>query len=118
MLQQDGFHVVSLGDVAELKNNCERNINEFSPFSTTILPGSSDWFVDSFFGQVYTGVSMQSEGIYGTTAEMPDYPEDKLANFGYLRVPFRKIPRVIVNTLRNFSAIKADITRPDFRKVA
>ncbi len=39
--------------------------------------------------------------------------------FGESRgLPLKKIPRVIVNTLRNFSAIKADITRPDFRKVA
>ena len=39
--------------------------------------------------------------------------------FGESRgLPLKKIPRVIVNTLRNFSIIKADITRADFRKVA
>jgi glycosyltransferase involved in cell wall biosynthesis len=39
--------------------------------------------------------------------------------FGESRgLPLKKIPRVIVNTLRNFSMIKADITRPQFRKVA
>jgi glycosyltransferase involved in cell wall biosynthesis len=39
--------------------------------------------------------------------------------FGESRgLPLKKIPRVIVNTLRNFSVIKADITRADFRKVA
>lgn len=30
-------------------------------------------------------------------------------------LPLKKIPRVIVNTLRNFSAIKSDITRNGFR---
>ena len=32
-------------------------------------------------------------------------------------LPLKKIPRVIANVLRNFSAIKADITRKDFRIV-
>jgi hypothetical protein len=100
----DGFQVISRTDVAELEKNFERNINEFSPFSTAILPGASDWFVDSFFGQVYTGVSVRSEGIYGSSDKLPDYPEDKFANFGYLRVPFRKIPRVIVKSRSELNA--------------
>ncbi len=32
-------------------------------------------------------------------------------------LPLKRIPRVIVNTLKNFSVIKADITRADFRRV-
>ncbi len=39
--------------------------------------------------------------------------------FGESRgLPPKKLPRVIVNTLRNFSAIKNDITRSGFRTVA
>lgn len=39
--------------------------------------------------------------------------------FGESRgLPLKKIPKVIMNTLRNFSAIKRDITRSDFRKPA
>jgi len=39
--------------------------------------------------------------------------------FGESRgLPLKKIPRVIVNTLRNFSAIKRDMTQSDFRKTA
>jgi glycosyltransferase involved in cell wall biosynthesis len=33
-------------------------------------------------------------------------------------LPLKKIPRVILNTLQNFSAIKSDITRSGFRTVA
>jgi hypothetical protein len=32
-------------------------------------------------------------------------------------LPLKKIPRVILNTLQNFSAIKSDITRSGFRTV-
>src|SRR5262249_27027273 len=69
----------------------------FSPFSDAILPGASDWFVDTFFGQLYTGVSAQSRGIYGITNEMPDDPESPVST-SYLRVPFRKIPRRMVKS--------------------
>ena len=112
MPQPDGFRVISPSDVAELENNFERNINEFSPFSGAILPGAaSDWFVDSFFGQVYTGVSVNSKGIYGITNEMPHYPEDELANFGYLRVPFRKIPRRIIKSKAELYALVHSLRR-------
>lgn len=104
MPQPDGFRVISRSDVAELENNFERNINEFSPSSAAILPGPPDWLVDSFFGQVYTGLSVHSKGIYGATREMPQHPEDELENFGYLRVPFRKIPRAIVKSRSELSA--------------
>ena len=107
----DGFRAISPSDLAKLENNFERNINEFSPFSAAILPGASEWFVDSFFGQVYTGVSVHSKGIYGITNEMPNYPEDELANFGYLRVPFRKIPRRIVKTKAELYALVGSLRR-------
>jgi hypothetical protein len=109
--QADGFRLLSPYDVAEFENNFERNINEFSPFSGPVLPGASDWFVDSFFGQLYTGVSIHSEGIYGITSEMPHYPEDKLANFGYLRVPFRRIPRRIIKSKTELYALVGSLRR-------
>jgi hypothetical protein len=33
-------------------------------------------------------------------------------------LPLRRIPRVILDTLRNFSAIKRDVTKSGFRKVS
>jgi hypothetical protein len=111
MLALDGFCAVTQAALENLANNFERNINEFSPFAVRILPGPPDWIVDSFFGQVYSGLSLGSKGIYGTTDEIPNSPGDKLANAGYLRVPFRKIPRIVVSSRAELSRLVDAVRR-------
>ncbi len=87
-----------------LSDGMEHNIqyarNEASPFSDIDkLQGASDGriLVDTYYGLTYDSwVEKEPVSPYGRTAEFPEFAGDQLANLGFLRVPFRRVPRRLV----------------------
>lgn len=51
--------------------------------------------IDSNYGLVYDESLIANNAcVYGLTNKLPTYSGDQLANYGFLRIPFRKIPRI------------------------
>jgi hypothetical protein len=53
-------------------------------------------FVDRYYGLAYDREVIQQTAPYGITELMPDQAVDGMQNSGFLRIPFRKIPRRLV----------------------
>ncbi|NEA72587.1 FRG domain-containing protein [Streptomyces sp. SID13588] len=68
--------------------------------------------VDPFYGQVYQRSTLEHEhGAYGITADLAAQAAMQLSNYGTLRVPFRAIPRIFVNTSSEFALALESIMR-------
>lgn len=93
-----GFAEIDDAVVADPAYNTERVLNEFSASSDLgqHVPEFGRYFVDRYYGQIYEGFEPRQQGIYGRTSDLPMGPNDHLANNGFLRVPFRRIPRTVV----------------------
>lgn len=90
--------------------NIERFRNECSPFSrigpgTPVLDGCI--LVDSYYGQAFDFQIREESAVYGATQELPAYLSDKHADRGFLRVPYRRIPRFWVHNRHELEAILA-----------
>jgi len=105
VLERSGFR--ELEERADLAlENVRPCINEFSPFSRVdSVEPERPLLVDSYYGQVYDQLPLGAHAIYGETREIPEYAIDRLANHGFLRVPFRRIPRRVVRSLEELVAI-------------
>lgn len=73
--------------------------NMISPFcnehNIDQIVGINNDVVDSNYGLVYNEeLILKNVCVYGLTNKIPKYSGDNLENYGFLRVPFRKIPRV------------------------
>ena len=55
-------------------------------------PGE-DLLIDPAYGLIYDQAFANTVGLYGRSTEIPQMPGDELANVGFLRVPFRRVPR-------------------------
>uniref|UniRef100_A6VW43 FRG domain-containing protein n=1 Tax=Marinomonas sp. (strain MWYL1) TaxID=400668 RepID=A6VW43_MARMS len=86
-----------------LKDGLEKGVyqykNVISPFSSleTIKKTKKNKHlsVDENYGLVYDRTLTKVPAhIYGRECDIPQYSGDQLENFGFLRVPFRKIPRI------------------------
>lgn len=76
--------------------------NIISPFSNPenifAEKTNGEVLVDENFGFVYDDYYLKGQtSIYGEADQLPLYSGDYLANYGFLRVPFRKIPRVWID---------------------
>src|ERR1700722_18229601 len=111
----DGFVPLEASQLGELALNANFIVDEFSPFADhqSLATLSTALIVDRYFGQIYRGNEPLPTAIYGKTVDLPSYSGDHLANDGFLRVPFRRIPRRIVPTRREIEAILASITSAD-----
>jgi hypothetical protein len=84
---------------AGMATGLKHQLNEVSPFAEFPASGPSlprDLIVDDFYGQIYESWIEGSRGVYGTTERLPSSSFDRFANRGFLRVPFRRVPRVAV----------------------
>ena len=92
-----GFREVTEDELsAGAELNLQRHRNEVSPFAElprTSLP-NDPLYVDTHYGLVYNGVFLESTALYGPTDALPSYGADVLADLGFLRVPFRRLPRI------------------------
>jgi hypothetical protein len=92
--------------------------NEFSPFGGVdrlrLGPKATDrLFVDTYYGLCYDPWDDIPDALYGRTADLPEYAGESLANMGFLRVPFRRIPRRLVRNRAELEAIVNSITSAD-----
>jgi hypothetical protein len=113
-LKMDGF--VNISDQDDITNNLERCRNEFSPFSSAdrIQPDlHNPLIVDSYYGQIYNSWIGEVDAIYGRTDELPEYSGDFLADYGFLRVPFRRIPRCLIHDRQDLDFIVKSIHSAD-----
>jgi hypothetical protein len=96
----DGFEVVTSEQLEDMSRNVGYVVNEFSPFCDPLLIDrrGDDLIVDRYYGQVYTSMPMSTAALYGRTAALPAFNCEQLENDGFLRVPFRRIPRCVVRS--------------------
>lgn len=101
----------------DLQNGHEMNIlqykNMISPFckeNILNVNSNSQLIVDQNYGLVYDEEIINSKcSIYGELNKIPMYSGDQLENYGYLRVPFRKIPRIKLNNRRELDNLMSMI---------
>ena len=99
-LIQSGFRELSEGEVLPT-DNVRPCVNEFSAFarvSDAHLSADAPLIVDSFYGQLFDEMPLSARAVYGPTADLPAYDIDHLSNDGFLRIPFRRIPRRTVHS--------------------
>ena len=115
MIAPDGFLAVAEEDLLESAGNAEFTVDEFSPFAEPrlIVPTGGGLIVDRYYGQAYHAMELTPAAIYGRTAVHPSYSGDELANHGFLRVPFRRIPRRVVRSRAELEAILGGIRSAD-----
>lgn len=118
-----GFESLADDSMNDLTLNIAPFRNEFSPFSNadSLHLGSEKsgrLLVDRYYGLAYDPWDETPEAIYGRTEALPNYVSDKLANMGFLRVPFRKIPRVRVSSrIELYSILDAIFSADDDLRV-
>lgn len=114
--------MVGFLEFSSTTNKLEQNVlthrNIISPFAkiSNISNSSTQGqaFIDENYGLVYDDYFLNGEtAIYGQTDLLPTYSGDQLANFGFLRVPFRKIPRIYVNDKQELLSIISSIESRD-----
>ncbi|MBS1827929.1 MAG: FRG domain-containing protein [Acidobacteria bacterium] len=108
MTSQDGFTIID-GKAATADNGIEFVRNECSPFAKSLpsrpVAASESFLVDTYYGQAFDiGLVNKAEAVYGITESLPVYAIDELANAGFLRLPFRRVPRIHV---RNGTELKS-----------
>lgn len=113
-MKVDGFVEVGDDALSDPAYNAERLLNEFSPFADherlVCRPGRR--FVDRFYGQVYDEILPDGQAIYGRSDAFPPGPDARLANHGFLRVPFRRVPRRVVASRAELERAVADVPLP------
>lgn len=84
-------------------NNVSLPRNQVSPFfvdDSSFKFNARKIMVDSYYGLGYDAQINYPLGIYGCTHDLPAYSGDTLANYGFLRTPFRRIPRFLIHNRR------------------
>jgi len=71
--------------------------------------GAPGLMMDPAYGTLFDRELIDSCGLYGRSSELPTMPEDQLANRGFLRVPYRRVPRRLLSGRDELDAITAGI---------
>lgn len=106
-LADSGLELIDRRFAAQAWQNLERFRNEISPFAKAGCgaPIAADRFlVDRFYGQVFDFLPAQDAAAYGATDRFPWLPEEAPASLGWLRVPYRRIPRIKVTNKAQIDA--------------
>lgn len=103
----DGFRAITSDELelgAEL--NLQRYRNDISPFSEVenARGEGAGLFVDTHYGLTYDEPFLGVRALYGATEALPAYGVDRLATMGFLRVPFRRIPRIRIRNQNELDA--------------
>jgi hypothetical protein len=99
-------------------NNVLQYKNLISPFCnkaiTTNLVSSGNIVIDNNYGLTYDRELITNDAVvYGYEEKIPDYSGDQLVTDGYLRVPFRKIPRININNRAELNSLLSSIESRD-----
>jgi|GEM_PF-2496407 len=104
--ERDGFLLLDASEAANPSHNLEHFRNECSPLSGVETPQPREdgkLWVDSHYGRAFDFVLTESSAVYGFTEDLAAVsPQSKL---GYLRVPYRCIPRISVRSRSEVDAI-------------
>lgn len=100
MILPDGFVPIQLANLKNLSRNAGVTVDEVSPFADRhhLAWSSDELILDRNYGLAYHAMQLDPAAIWGRTSDLPSYSGDHLANFGFLRVPFRRIPRRLVRS--------------------
>lgn len=104
--ERDGFLLLDALEVANPTHNLERFRNECSPLSgvETPLPrADGKLWVDLHYGRAFDFVLTESSAVYGFTEDLAAVSQQ--SELGYLRVPYRCVPRIRVRSRSEVDAI-------------
>lgn len=90
-------------------------LDEISPFADhrELMRIGDEHILDHHYGLAYHAMELRPSAIWGRTADLPAYSGDHLANIGFLRVPFRRIPRRVVRSRAEIENLIATIRSAD-----
>src|ERR1041385_1592206 len=111
----DGFVAVDPTELRDLSKNAGATLDEISPFARRgeIRRTDEGLMIDRHYGLTYPTRELRPAAIYGPADELPPYSGDELSNAGFLRVPFRRIPRRIVRSRAEIEALLSSIRSAD-----
>lgn len=111
----DDFLPIQPADLNDRSRNTGVTLDEVSPFADRrqLVRSSDELILDRHYGLAYHAMELRPAAIWGRTAELPVYSGDNLANFGFLRVPFRRIPRLIVRSRVDIEGLLVAIRSAD-----
>lgn len=115
MILPDGFVSIQRDDLKDLSRNAGVTVDEVSPFADRrhLVWNRDELILDRQYGLAYHEMQLDPAAIWGRTSDLPPYSGDHLANFGFLRVPFRRIPRRIVQSRAEIENLLSAITSAD-----
>lgn len=70
-------------------------------------------YEDSLYGNCWSWTPAHGAAVYGRTNDLPVGPLDHLANGQFLRVPFRRVPVIEVNSIEKVRAIAGSVKSGD-----
>ncbi|HEU4885041.1 MAG TPA: FRG domain-containing protein [Longimicrobium sp.] len=103
--ETDGFRTIGEDEAGQPWRNVARWRNEHSPYSVMGARSTAPALaIDTFYGRVFDVAPKENLGLYGITAAMPDAP-GPAATRGFLRIPYRKVPRYAVRGRAELDAV-------------
>ncbi len=115
MILPDDFVSIEPVDLRDISRNAGIMVDEVSPFANRreLVISGDQLILDRHYGLAYHAMELRPSAIWGRTADLPPYSGDHLANRGFLRVPFRRIPRRLVRSRRDIEGLVATIRSAD-----
>lgn len=90
--------------------------NRTSAFATEerfLVAKESGLTVDQLHGHAWNYALNATDAVYGRSEDFAPGPLDSLANGAFLRVPYRRIPRIRIGSMSELSAFADAIVNPD-----
>lgn len=115
MILPDDFVPIQPIDLKDVTRNAITTIDEVSPFADRrqLVRADDELILDRHYGLAYHAMELRPAAIWGRTVDLPTYSGDSLANSGFLRVPFRRIPRHVVHSRAEIKNLIATIRSAD-----
>ena len=115
MILPDDFVPIQPADLKDVARNAGVTVDELSPFADRreLARAGDELILDRHYGLAYHAMELRPAAIWGRTADLPPYSGDHLANTGFLRVPFRRIPRRVVRNRAEIESLVGAIRSAD-----
>jgi hypothetical protein len=112
---EDGLLPWSADEGIENIENLDTPVDQYSAWyrPDTTAQGERHGYVDAYYGLAYSERASGISGIYGLQGDLPEFSCDALANDGFLRVPFRRVPRRIVRSKEELLQIVGSVRSAD-----
>jgi hypothetical protein len=110
--EKDGFVLLPRKETEDTRRNTEYFRNECSPFSSVELPqrrSDAKLLVDSQYGRAFDFLLAYEAALYGRTDDLAAAHKSGAGAFGYLRVPYRCVPRRYVTSRAEVEAVLDDL---------